>query len=176
MLPESSSPRAAPPVVVSENISGISNNTHDMMAQSTTPPPNLNQQVSNSTPINIPKTSTTEEFVPTTSTATLSTTATSYDQVSAHIIQNDTNQLSTSSSSSIRRYSVNKLPSYPGLGNRYKLVEKMGDGAFSVVYKALDVETGENVAVKVIQKQTLSASQVRNFNFRGNKTIRVNFF
>lgn len=139
------------------------------MAQSTTPPPtNLNQQAPNSNPINIPTASTSEDFVPTTSTSTLSTTATSYDQVSAHIIQNDTNPLSTSSSSSIRRYSViSKLPSYPGLGHRYKLVEKMGDGAFSVVYKALDIETGENVAVKVIPKQGLSPPQVSNIKLRG---------
>ncbi|VVT54715.1 uncharacterized protein SAPINGB_P004215 [Magnusiomyces paraingens] len=48
---------------------------------------------------------------------------------------------------------------YPGLDPRYKLVEKMGDGAFSVVYKALDTQTGENVAIKVVNKHNLSTSQ-----------------
>lgn len=52
-----------------------------------------------------------------------------------------------------------KLPRYPGL-DRFALLEKIGDGAFSVVYKARDTKTGELVAVKVIHKQELSSSQV----------------
>ncbi|CAN6635553.1 serine/threonine-protein kinase Rck2p [Trichomonascus vanleenenianus] len=51
-----------------------------------------------------------------------------------------------------------KLPQYPGL-TRFQLLEKLGDGAFSVVYKALDVQTNRHVAVKVIRKQDLSSSQ-----------------
>lgn len=55
-----------------------------------------------------------------------------------------------------------KLPHYKGL-ERYELVEKMGDGAFSIVYKAIDLQTNDYVAIKVIHKQDLSSSQVSFF-------------
>jgi len=44
-----------------------------------------------------------------------------------------------------------KLPTYKGLEG-YKLVEKMGDGAFSNVYKAIDLTSGQKIAVKVVRK------------------------
>ncbi|KAA8917805.1 hypothetical protein TRICI_000043 [Trichomonascus ciferrii] len=54
-----------------------------------------------------------------------------------------------------------RLPRYQGLQeDRFKLQEKIGDGAFSVVYRALDLKTNQQVAVKVIHKQDLSSSQV----------------
>jgi serine/threonine-protein kinase RCK2 len=55
----------------------------------------------------------------------------------------------------------NKLPSYAGL-ERWTLIEKMGDGAFSNVYRAKDNE-GElgEVAIKVVRKYELNATQVR---------------
>ena len=58
------------------------------------------------------------------------------------------------------RESKGKLPRYPGL-ERYQLIEKMGDGAFSNVYRARDL-TGEfsEVAVKVVRKFELNNSQV----------------
>jgi len=55
-----------------------------------------------------------------------------------------------------------KLPSYPGL-QRYKLIEKMGDGAFSNVYRALDLEGNQGeVAIKVVRKYELNSSQRAN--------------
>lgn len=53
-----------------------------------------------------------------------------------------------------------KLPRYPGL-DRWILTQKMGDGAFSNVYRARDTqgEYGE-VAIKVVRKYELNASQV----------------
>lgn len=56
--------------------------------------------------------------------------------------------------------SKNKLPRYPGL-ERWRLVEKMGDGAFSNVYRAIDTEgtTGE-VAIKVVRKFEMNSNQV----------------
>ena len=45
---------------------------------------------------------------------------------------------------------------------QYRLVEKMGDGAFSNVYKAVDRKTGQKVAVKVVRKYELNSTQVRN--------------
>lgn len=54
--------------------------------------------------------------------------------------------------------SAGRLPNYPGL-ERYQLLDKMGDGAFSVVYRARDQYTGEPRAIKVVYKEDLSPSQ-----------------
>ena len=56
--------------------------------------------------------------------------------------------------------SKGKLPRYPGL-ERWQLLEKMGDGAFSNVYRARDTEgqAGE-VAIKVVRKFEMNSSQV----------------
>ena len=58
------------------------------------------------------------------------------------------------------REAKGKLPRYPGL-ERWTLVEKMGDGAFSNVYKARDNngQYGE-VAIKVVRKFEMNSSQV----------------
>ncbi len=53
-----------------------------------------------------------------------------------------------------------KLPRYPGL-ERYSLVEKMGDGAFSNVYRAKDLQQGGEVAIKVVRKFEMNSNQVR---------------
>ncbi|KAB8304424.1 hypothetical protein EYC80_003825 [Monilinia laxa] len=55
--------------------------------------------------------------------------------------------------------SRNRLPKYPGL-DRWELIEKMGDGAFSNVYKARDTEgrAGE-VAIKVVRKFEMNSNQ-----------------
>lgn len=47
---------------------------------------------------------------------------------------------------------------FPGL-ERYKVMEKMGEGAFSVVYKAQDKRTGSFVAVKVLNKFQMDQAQ-----------------
>lgn len=58
------------------------------------------------------------------------------------------------------REAKGKLPSYPGL-ERYTLIEKMGDGAFSNVYRAKDTKGIYNeVAVKVVRKFEMNAAQV----------------
>ena len=56
-----------------------------------------------------------------------------------------------------------KMPQYPGL-DRWILVEKMGDGAFSNVYRAKDSTTvyGE-VAIKVVRKFEMNSNQVGYF-------------
>lgn len=53
-----------------------------------------------------------------------------------------------------------KMPRYPGL-ERWNLVEKMGDGAFSNVYRARDShgQWGE-VAIKVVRKFEMNSQQV----------------
>jgi serine/threonine-protein kinase RCK2 len=52
-----------------------------------------------------------------------------------------------------------KLPQYPGL-ERYRLVTKMGDGAFSNVYRAKDTQQGGEVAIKVVRKFEMNSNQV----------------
>ena len=63
------------------------------------------------------------------------------------------------------RESKGKLPKYPGL-ERWQLVEKMGDGAFSNVYRAKDT-TGQmgEVAIKVVRKFEMNSSQVSVFAY-----------
>ncbi|TFK85887.1 Pkinase-domain-containing protein [Polyporus arcularius HHB13444] len=77
------------------------------------------------------------------------------------------------------REAKGKMPVYKGLES-YKLVEKMGDGAFSNVYKAIDLRSGQKVAVKVVRKYELSASQAgekhlnREFKKKPRVTERAN--
>lgn len=58
------------------------------------------------------------------------------------------------------RESRGKLPRYPGL-ERWILLEKMGDGAFSNVYRAKDTQ-GQypECAIKVVRKFEMNSSQV----------------
>jgi serine/threonine-protein kinase RCK2 len=53
-----------------------------------------------------------------------------------------------------------KIPKYPGL-ERYILLEKMGDGAFSNVYRAKDTQQPGEVAIKIVRKYEMNANQVR---------------
>ncbi|KAI2605555.1 CAMK/CAMK1 protein kinase [Hypoxylon sp. NC1633] len=64
--------------------------------------------------------------------------------------------------------SRNKFPKYPGL-ERWELLEKMGDGAFSNVYRAKDLkgDAGE-VAIKVVRKFEMN-------NMQGNKHLHPDF-
>jgi hypothetical protein len=58
------------------------------------------------------------------------------------------------------RESKAKLPRYPGL-ERYTLVDKMGDGAFSNVYRAKDnTRQFDEVAIKVVRKFEMNNNQV----------------
>ncbi|KAI2630181.1 CAMK/CAMK1 protein kinase [Hypomontagnella submonticulosa] len=53
----------------------------------------------------------------------------------------------------------NKFPKYPGL-ERWELLEKMGDGAFSNVYRAKDLQgTAGEVAIKVVRKFEMNSMQ-----------------
>lgn len=56
--------------------------------------------------------------------------------------------------------SRSKFPRYAGL-ERWELLEKMGDGAFSNVYRARDLEgdAGE-VGIKVVRKYEMNSMQV----------------
>ncbi|SAM06236.1 hypothetical protein [Absidia glauca] len=50
------------------------------------------------------------------------------------------------------------MPTYAGL-ERYKLLSMLGDGAFSTVFKALDHNTNETVAIKVVRKLEMNSGQ-----------------
>lgn len=69
-----------------------------------------------------------------------------YNEAILHIVEEESRQKST-------------MPKYEGL-ERYSLKEIMGEGAFSVVYRALDTKTGLEVAVKAVMKQDLDDSKV----------------
>jgi serine/threonine-protein kinase RCK2 len=58
------------------------------------------------------------------------------------------------------RQSKSKMPKYPNL-ERWILLDKMGDGAFSNVYRAQD-STGQmgEVAIKVVRKFEMNKNQV----------------
>ncbi|KAF7587623.1 hypothetical protein BBP40_006987 [Aspergillus hancockii] len=67
----------------------------------------------------------------------------------------------------------NKMPKYPGL-ERYILLDKMGDGAFSNVYRAKDTagEHGE-VAIKVVRKFEMNSNQSAAHLHPGVKATKV---
>ncbi len=58
------------------------------------------------------------------------------------------------------REKASKMPKYAGL-ERFILLEKMGDGAFSNVYRARDSQTHREVAIKVVRKFEMNSNQVR---------------
>ncbi|KAI9265756.1 hypothetical protein EDC94DRAFT_499966, partial [Helicostylum pulchrum] len=52
-----------------------------------------------------------------------------------------------------------KVPEYEGLEG-FTLLNKLGEGAFSNVYKAIDKKAGQHVAIKIVRKFELSQIQV----------------
>ncbi|KAF9102236.1 hypothetical protein BGX29_004804 [Mortierella sp. GBA35] len=65
-----------------------------------------------------------------------------------------------------------KLPVLPGL-EQYDLLEKMGDGAFSNVYKAFDKKNDRLVAVKVVRKFDMNAYQNKHLHRDMKKKPRM---
>ncbi|KAI9278127.1 kinase-like domain-containing protein [Sporodiniella umbellata] len=51
-----------------------------------------------------------------------------------------------------------KLPEYEGLED-YRLIKKLGEGAFSKVYKCFDKKAHRNVAIKIVRKFELKQAQ-----------------
>ncbi|EGG08813.1 uncharacterized protein MELLADRAFT_52101 [Melampsora larici-populina 98AG31] len=56
------------------------------------------------------------------------------------------------------------MPTYEGLPDHFVLLEKMGDGAFSNVYKAIDRRTNQKVAIKCVRKFELNRNQGKHLN------------
>lgn len=53
-----------------------------------------------------------------------------------------------------------EISRYLEISPRYKLIERIGEGAFSKVYKALDCDSGSYIAIKIIDKSHMSLQQV----------------
>ncbi|EMG50540.1 hypothetical protein G210_2337 [Candida maltosa Xu316] len=51
-----------------------------------------------------------------------------------------------------------KSPAYPNLQN-YQVLDQMGEGAFSVVYKAIHLPSGKEVAIKILRKFQMDQAQ-----------------
>ncbi|KAF9434005.1 hypothetical protein BGZ76_008711 [Entomortierella beljakovae] len=66
----------------------------------------------------------------------------------------------------------NKLPTYPGL-EQFTLIEKMGDGAFSHVYKAHDTKADRIVAIKVVRKTEVNTHQSKHLHRDMKKKPRM---
>ncbi|KAH9814539.1 kinase-like domain-containing protein [Melampsora americana] len=56
------------------------------------------------------------------------------------------------------------MPTYDGLPDHFVLLEKMGDGAFSNVYKAIDRRSNQKVAIKCVRKFELNRNQGKHLN------------
>ncbi|ODV72059.1 Pkinase-domain-containing protein, partial [Cyberlindnera jadinii NRRL Y-1542] len=60
----------------------------------------------------------------------------------------------------IKENKENDSSPYPDLPGRYSLLERIGDGAFSTVFRAHDKELDIDVAIKIIDKTELTKSQM----------------
>ncbi|KAF9391006.1 hypothetical protein CPB97_007759 [Podila verticillata] len=114
-----------------------------------------------------------------TSSATSTTTGHTSPQQNTNTTTNnkDSNVVHTNKEAASRivdeeKLAKNKMPVYPGL-ERYRLVEKMGDGAFSNVYKAYDTKMDRMVAVKVVRKFELNSHQNKHLHRDMKKKPRV---
>lgn len=67
--------------------------------------------------------------------------------------------------------SLNNL--YPELPSNFKLLSVLGEGAFSIVYKAINLLTNSIVAIKIINKTNLSSKQLRNIKHEINIMNRI---
>lgn len=56
------------------------------------------------------------------------------------------------------------LAQYPDLPDKYTIQQALGEGAFSSVYKGVNNETGEIVAIKIINKLNLTQKQLANIH------------
>lgn len=64
------------------------------------------------------------------------------------------------SSDHVEEVKKEEKPKGAVIGGRFQLGELLGKGGFAKVYKALDLQTGEQLAVKEIQKDLLNKSEL----------------
>ena len=62
---------------------------------------------------------------------------------------------------------------HPGMSAQYKIMEKLGEGGFGVVYRALRQSTRQQVAIKVIYKDRLTGSRLIQCSELGQIPVEV---
>ena len=58
-------------------------------------------------------------------------------------------------------------------GDRFELLEKIGEGALGLVYRALDRRTGREVALKLLKTDLISPARLERFRREGQTTAVV---
>ena len=102
----------------------------------------------------------------------IDTTATSINNDYANT--NKPIRLSTTSSLFTIDSELNDL--YPELPSNFKLIELLGEGAFSSVYKAIDISKNNMiVAIKIIDKINLNLKQLQNIINEINILKQINY-
>ncbi|RCK54847.1 Serine/threonine-protein kinase srk1 [Candida viswanathii] len=79
------------------------------------------------------------------SDATLNDQNTDYNMLASQLVEEENKQ-------------KQKSVTYPNLDN-YKILDQMGEGAFSVVYKAKHLSSGKEVAIKILRKFQMDQAQ-----------------
>ena len=114
----------------------------------------------------------TTTFYPTSNRTSIDTTATSINNDYANT--NKPTRLSTTSSLFTIDSELNDL--YPELPSNFKLIELLGEGAFSSVYKAIDISKNNMiVAIKIIDKINLNLKQLQNIINEINILKQINY-
>ncbi|UZJ52374.1 hypothetical protein CBS101457_001694 [Exobasidium rhododendri] len=95
------------------------------------------------------------------------------NQASNYQVQSDSSSSHVDKLTKEEQAAADSLPHYPELNERFQLLMKMGDGAFSNVYKARDRKTGQKVAIKVVRKYELNSNQDGRLDPQFRKKNRV---
>ena len=60
------------------------------------------------------------------------------------------------------------------LANRYRLLEKLGEGGAGVIYKAEDEQLGRVVAIKLLTAATMTVEKLTRFRSEARSVARLN--
>ena len=61
------------------------------------------------------------------------------------------------------------------ISNRYKLIEKIGEGSFGQIYKCINIITNKEVAVKIVHKNDTKKSKIEIILLK-NEAKMYNYF
>ncbi|KAI5958410.1 hypothetical protein CANMA_004254 [Candida margitis] len=105
------------------------------------------------------KTATNDIIMPTTTTTSVPAPSTDYASLN-EVVKGA--QTPSSSTSAFFTFDATLNELYPNLPSNYKLINILGEGAFSTVYKAVDTTQNKPVAIKIISKAHLTSKQFHN--------------